>query len=353
MQIIKESFGRTKKGEDAFLFTLTQGAVTAKITNYGAAVVSLLVPDKNEMKRDVVLGFDTLANYEKHDKYMGAVIGRYANRIENGTFTLDGRQYYLYKNNGNSSLHGGKEGFDKKIWNYRITEEGLLLTLVSPDGEEGYPGEVEVNVLYSLENGNSLKIDYHAQSDADTPLSLTNHSYFNLSGHKGGAESVLNTTVRLQADFYTVYNAEQLPTGEVAPVSGTPLDFTRPKRIGDEIDSSHSQTACGCGYDNNFILRGTIGNLRLGAEAWNSESGISINMYTTFPGMVFYTGNYLDNNFAGKENTMYEKRCGFCFEAGYYPNSLRHSNFPSPVLKQGKEFHHTTVYRFCVTDEQL
>lgn len=339
-------FGKTSAGNPVALYTLrNQNGMEVKISTYGGAIVSCTVPDRSGNPTDVVLGYDRVEDYEKQQTYLGSLIGRHGNRIEKGRFTLNGKTYNLFCNDGNNHLHGGKIGFDKKIWHAERLDGGrVALSLLSPDGEEGYPGNLYVTVTYSLDNNNALRLDYEAHSDADTICNLTNHTYFNLNGHNSG--TILNQEIRLNADFYTHANAESLPDGRIEPVDGTPMDLRELTPIGKNIDSDFDQLKEPGGYDSNWVVRGTRGVLREAAFARSKESGITLTALTSLPGIQFYSGNYLDGTAPGKNGASYTNRCGFCLETQFFPNALAHPEFEQPILRKGTIFHSITEYRF-------
>lgn len=352
MGITKKFFGNTFDGKAADIFTLCNSkGITAEITNYGGILVSLKVPDKNGSLNDVVLGFDELKGYlSKDNPYFGAIIGRHANRIGNASFEINGVEYKVTKNEGENQLHGGLKGFDKVVWNAQIVSkdnnECLELTYVSKDGEEGYPGNLKVKVTYILTEDNALNIDYSAVCDKDTVVNLTNHSYFNLSGHF--SENILKHKVMINAEKFTAADEQSLPTGEIRDVKGTPMDFTTLTPVGENINSDYDQITFGKGYDHNWILN-SHGNLsEKAAEVYDEKSGRVLNVYTTKPGIQFYTANYLDGSLVGKGGTSYGKRSALCLETQYFPNSLKYKHFPSPILKSGQEYSHTTTYKFSV-----
>ncbi|RPF48153.1 aldose 1-epimerase [Hydrogenoanaerobacterium saccharovorans] len=347
MSITKKPFGTTKNGETVALFTLTNssGANVGVIT-YGGSLVFINVPDKTGKLVDVCLGCDTVADYEKQDASLGALVGRFANRIEKGIFTLNGVEYHLYCNNGNNHLHGGKIGFNQRVWNGEIKGDALELSLFSPNGEEGYPSNLTVKVIYRFTDDNELFIDYSAVTDQDTIINLTNHCYFNLAGEGNG--TILNHKLMLNCDTYTENSSECLPTGVIAPVAGTPLDFTTFETIGKRIEDDYIQLKnCG-GYDHNFIIRRTSEGLAEAAQLWEESTGILMKTFTTKPGVQLYTGNFLQSNFTAKGGKTYGKRTGVCLETQFYPNAMKHTHFPSPVLRAGDTYRHTTVYRFEV-----
>jgi aldose 1-epimerase len=343
MTIQKTEFGKTADGQTVDLYTLTnKKGMVARIMNYGGIVTELYAPDKNGKFEDVVQGFDTLAPYLNSPPYFGALVGRYANRIAKGHFTLNGKDYTLFVNNGPNALHGGKQGFDKVIW--RVTPlqmadgPALVLTYVSRDGEEGYPGKLTAIVTYTLTNDNELKIDYKATTDAPTVLNLTNHSYFNLAGAGNG--TILDHVLQLNADGYTPVDDTLIPTGQIAPVASTPFDFTKPMEIGARIAQVPG------GYDHNFVVTGggqgkmlTVGTLQ------DPKSGRTMEIQSTQPGVQFYTGNFLDGTIKGIGGT-YVKNAAMCLETQHFPDSPNRPNFPSVVLNAGQDYHQTTVYKF-------
>jgi aldose 1-epimerase len=347
--VTKASFGKTAAGENVDLYTLrnTKG-VEATITNLGGIVVSLKVPDKNGKFDDVVLGFNDLDSYLKPHPYFGALIGRYGNRIAKGRFTLNGVEYKLAVNNGENHLHGGIKGFDKVIWTGREsrTKAGpaVTLTYLSKDGEEGYPGNLNVTVVYTLTNNNELKIDYSATSDKDTVTNLTHHSYFNLAGEGNG--DILNHQVLIRATRFLPTDAGSIPTGELRRVTGTPFDFLKLTAIGARINQDEEQLKLGNGYDHTWIINGRPGTLRLAAQAYEPTSGRRMQVWSTEPGMQFYTGNFLDGTLTGKAGKIYQRRSGFCFETQHYPDSPNQPAFPTTTLKKGTTYRSTTIYKF-------
>ncbi|PYS46045.1 MAG: galactose-1-epimerase [Acidobacteria bacterium] len=345
----KESFGKAD-GRDVFLYTLTNArGAEARITNYGGILVSLKMPDRKGKFDDIVLGYDNLDGYLKNNgPYMGALIGRYGNRIAKGRFTLNGVEYKLATNNGENHLHGGIKGFDKVVWDTKPLRtkagEALELTYLSRDGEEGYPGNLTARVTYTLTNNNELKIDYSATTDKDTIVNLTHHSYFNLAGQ--GSGDILNHQLMIAATRFTPIDAGSIPTGELRSVNGTPFDFTRPTAIGAHINDADEQLKNGSGYDHNFVLNGQMGVLRLAAKAYEATTGREMEVWTTEPGLQFYSGNFLDGTITGKEGKVYNKRYGFCLETQHFPDSPNKPQFPSTVLRKGSRYHTTTIYRF-------
>ena len=349
--IKKQPFGKTADGRAVDLYTLTNArGAEAGIITYGGIVVTLKVPDRRGAMGDVVLGCDTVDAYEKQTAYLGALIGRYGNRIAGGEFTLDGAKYTLAKNNGENHLHGGLKGFDKVVWAATGSNPrggpALKLTYVSKDGEEGYPGNLTVTVVYTLTNNNELKIDYAATTDKATVLNLTHHSYFNLAGE--GAGDILGHQLYINAGRFTPTDEGAIPTGELRAVRGTPMDFTRATAVGARIDQeTDEQIRFGKGYDHNWVLnkRGA-GALALAARVYEPKTGRVMEVYTTEPGMQFYTGNYLDGTIAGKGDKTYNRRHGFCLEPQHYPDSPNKPKFPTTTLRPGQRYKQTTTYRF-------
>jgi Galactose mutarotase and related enzymes len=349
MSITKRSFGNTGDGTEVYIFTLKNcNGMTAEITNFGGIVARLFVPAKDGKLDDVVLGYDNLNGYLKHGPYFGAIVGRHANRIEDAKFEINGVEYRLNANDGKNHLHGGLKGFDKAIWQPEVIEkdsnESLQLTYRSRDGEENYPGNLDVKVIYTLTDENALNIDYFAVSDKDTVVNLTNHSYFNLSGHKSG--NISNHKLMINADEFTPINSECIPTGEIRSVKGTPMDFTTLSLIGPGLESGYKQIDCGHGYDHNWVLNGE--GLKKAAEVVDENSGRVMEVYTTMPGVQFYSGNFLEETEGCKDGAVYRKRAGLCLETQYFPNALKHRDFPSPILRAGELYRHTTVYKFLV-----
>jgi aldose 1-epimerase len=351
MNIEEKVFGKTADGIPANLYILTNSnGMEVKITNYGGIVVSISVPDKNGKFYDVVLGYDTLEEYTRDNPYFGCIVGRYANRIAKGAFMLNGVEYTLAQNNNDNHLHGGIKGFDKVVWNAEIVrrdeEVGVKLTYLSVDGEEGYPGNLNVTVIYTLTDSDELKIDYMATTDRDTVVNLTNHSYFNLAG--AGLGDVLGHEMMINADRFTPINANLIPTGELRSVEGTPLDFTRPETIGSRIDADDEQIKFGGGYDHNWVLNKSGEELSLAARVSDPATGRCMMVYTTEPGIQFYSGNFLDGSSRGKKGSVYHKRYAFCLETQHFPDSPNKPEFPSVVLKPAETYKQTTIYRFSV-----
>ena len=342
--IERTDFGKTAEGAAVDLYTLTNShGIVAKIMTYGGVVTELHVPDKDGKMTDVVAGFDNLDQYLKGDPYFGALVGRVANRVAKGKFTLDGSDYVLAVNNGPNALHGGLKGFDKVVWKGEghVGSSGptLKLSYVSADGEEGYPGSLSTTVVYTLTNNNELKIDYSATTDKATPINLTNHSYFNLAG----SGDILEHVLTLQADNYTPTDDTLIPTGEIKPVAGTPLDFIKPTAVGAHLNELTGDPK---GYDHNFVLNSGGKKLALAARMEEPTSGRVMEVYTTQPGIQFYTGNFLDGTLTGKGGTVYKIHTYFCLETQHFPDSVNHKNFPSSILKPGDTYHQVTVYKF-------
>ncbi len=345
-KIEKQSFGKLADGTQIDIYTLTnKNGMRARITNYGATVVSLIVPDRRGKLADIVLGYTDVQGYVADDFYIGSIQGRYANRIAGGRFTLNDIQYTLAQNNNGNHLHGGNRGFNKVVWtattNTNANEAQLKLDYLSADKEEGYPGNLRVTVSYTLTDSNELKIDYRATADKDTVLNLTNHSYFNLAG----AGDVLNHELKINADKFTPTNATSIPTGELRAVKNTPLDFTKRTRIGARIEADDEQLRFANGYDHNFVLNKQPDKLALAAEVYEPTSGRVMQMLTTEPGVQFYSGNFL-KNVKGKAGATYQSREGFCLEAQHFPDSPNKPNFPTTVLKPGATYTQTTIYKF-------
>ena len=334
-------------GQPVQLFTLTNASgASVGIIEYGGIVVSLNVPDRDGNLGDVVLGFDTLDEYVTDTPYFGAITGRYANRIAGGKFEIDGVQYELPVNNGPNSLHGGVKGFDKVVWEGSQTEagDGVVLTYTSADGEEGYPGTLAAEVTYTWTDANELRIDYEAQTDKATVVNLTNHSYFNLAD--AGASPTLGHLMMINADRYTPIDETLIPTGELAPLDGTPFDFREPTSIGARIGEESEQLGFGSGYDHNYVLNRDAPGLSLAARVTEAGTGRVMEVLTEEPGVQFYSGNFLDGHHVGKGGVAYERHSGFCLETQHYPDSPNHPDFPSTILRPGEVYSTSTVYRF-------
>ena len=346
--ICKSVFGKMPDGQQIDLYTLTnRNGVEVAITNYGGKVVSLLLPDRHEKMADVVLGFDNLAPYLGKEPYFGTLVGRYANRIAHGRFTLDGVEYQLPLNEGTNTLHGGTEGFGRRVWSARElagTSPALELSYLSPDGEEGFPGNLAVKAVYTLTDANELRLEFTATTDKPTVVNLTNHSYFNLAGQ--GSGDILNHVVMINADRFTPVDSTAIPTGELRGVAGTPFDFRKPTAIGARIGQDDPQLKFGRGYDHNFVLNHEAPGLVLAARVAEPESGRVLEVLTTQPGVQLYTGNFLDGSVRGKAGKVYPYRSAFCLETQHFPDSPNHPSFPSAVLRPGQTYQATAVYRF-------
>lgn len=349
------SFGTLPDGSEARLFTLrnTHG-VRAEISDYGGTIVRLFTPNRHGEFNDVLLGFDRVEDYVAHSPYFGCIIGRFGNRIAHGKFALNGRTYELAKNNAPNGvpchLHGGRKGFDKVLWRAEpFTQDGadaLRLRYHSVDGEEGYPGNLDVTVTYTLTADDALRIDYAARTDQPTPVNLTNHAYFNLAGE--GTDDVLGHVLTINAHRYTPVNAGLIPLGPIVPVGDTPFDFTMPNKIGQCIEMPNEQLRFAGGYDHNFVLDRTDDSLVLAAAVLEPVSGRALEVHTTEPGLQFYSGNFLTGSFAGKHGHVYQRHHGFCLETQHFPDSPNQPAFPSVILQPGRTLASTTIYRFDV-----
>ncbi len=346
----RSAFGQLSDGTKVEAVTLSNGAgMSAKIMTLGATLQSLMVPDRVGRKDDVVLGYDTAQEYLSHPDYFGASVGRYANRIAKGKFSIDGKSYTLVANDGPNSLHGGPKGFDKRMWKIDSVSSGpqakAVFSYVSADGEEGFPGALKVTATYSLNEQNELRLEYRATTSKPTVLNLTNHSYFNLSG--SDARDVMGNMVTLHAERFTPVDATLIPTGERRAVAGTPFDFRTPHRVGDRIrDGRDQQIRFGRGYDHNFIVDGTAGSLRPAAVVQEPVSGRTMEISITAPGIQFYTGNFLDGTFFGKSARAYRQGDAICLEPGVFPDSPNHPDFPTARLNPGQSYINTIVYKF-------
>ncbi len=348
----KKSFGKTPDGQPVDLYVLTnKSGAEVSITNYGGAVVSLKVPDRNGKLADVVLGYDTVDGYVNDKSYFGALVGRYGNRIGHAQFVLDGKTYTLAKNNGENSLHGGIKGFNKAMWSAKTFSkkggQSLSLSYLSKDGEEGFPGNLKVTVTYIWTDVNTLMIEYSATTDKKTVVNLTNHSYFNLAGQ--GSGDILGHLLTIQADQFTPVDSGLIPTGELRDVMDTPFDFRKPTAIGARIIQDDEQLNLGGGYDHNFVLRMPMDHGEyLAARVLEPASGRVLEVWTTEPGVQFYTGNFLDGKTLGKGGIAYPKRSAFCLETQHFPDSPNQPKFPSAVLNPGERLHTITKYQFSV-----
>jgi aldose 1-epimerase len=348
--ITKAAFGAVD-GRSVEIYTLTNSkGMEARIMTYGGTVVSLKVPDRNRKLADVVLGYDSLGDYQRSTFYFGALIGRYGNRIAKGRFSIDGKEYSLAANNGPNHLHGGVKGFDKVIWtahpSMKIDGPHLELTYFSRDGEEGYPGDLDVKVTYSLTEKNELKIEYSATTDKPTVVNLTHHSYFDLAG--AGSRNILDHQFFINADRFTPTDSGSIPSGELRSVKGTPFDLAKPTAIASRIDQADEQLKFGNGYDHNFVLNKKGSELSLAASVYEATSGRLMEVFTTEPGLQFYTGNFLDGSIKGKDGKDYPRRSGFCLEAQHFPDSPNEPQFPTTVLRPNQKYSQTTIYRFSV-----
>lgn len=339
-----ETFGSTSKKEEAVLYTLTnENGMSASITNYGAALVKLNVPDKEGKLRDLVLGYDDVTGYEKGGGSFGAPVGRNANRIGGAVITIQDKIYELEKNDNGNNLHSGTNYYNKRIWNVgEKTDSKIEFVLHSPDGDQGYPGTLDMHVTYELTEDNELRLIYDAVPDQDTIINMTNHSYFNLDGHDSG--NVLKELVTLDADYFTRADAQSIPTGELVDVTGTPMDFRMPRALGEAIDADYEAVRLGKGYDHNWVLKNN-GKFDKVAQAVSEKSGIVMEVWTDLPGMQMYTANFLDNEH-GKNGAVYGIRDAVCFETQYFPDAVHHENFASPICKKGIPYHTVTSYKF-------
>lgn len=345
--IKKEVFGHLSDGREVYLYTMhNSNGMQMKVTNYGATITLLTAPDRNGKLQDVVLGYDSLAEYVKGDSYFGAVVGRYGNRIGEGKFTLEGQQYQLTINNGPNHLHGGTTGYNKVLWEAKENNDNNSITFSynSQDGEQGYPGNVTLSVTYSLTENNELKIDYKGTTDKTTILNPTHHSYFNLTGDP--EKTILDHQLTIIADKFTPVDSNLITTGELAEVSNTPFDFREPTAIGKRINEDNIQLKYGNGYDHNWVLSNYNGKVEPAVVLYEPQSGRMIEVLTDQPGMQFYSGNFLDGTVKGKNGIYYKFRTGLCLEAQHYPDSPNKSEFPSVTLKPGEEYKQTTIYRF-------
>ena len=342
--VTHSSFGHLPGGAEVQIFTLKSPAVEMQVMTYGARVVSLDTKDRAGKMGGIVLGYPKFEGYLNDKKtYFGSVPGRYANRIANGKFTLEGKPYQLTINDGPNSLHGGKEGFADRNWTAKEIPSGVEFTLESPDGDQGYPGKLTAHVRYTLHD-NVVRIEYGATTDKPTIVNLTNHAYFNLAGD--GQGPILNELLTIDADKFTPVNATLIPTGKLEPVAGTPFDFTHPQPIGARINADNEQLKLGKGYDHNWVLRGTMGQLHPAAQVYDPTSGRVLSVATTEPGVQFYSGNFLDGSFSSRTGAKYAHRTGLCLETQHFPDSPNHSNFPSTELKPGQTYHSVTTWTF-------
>ena len=343
----EQPFG-TQDGRQVNLYTLTNShGVEIKAMNYGGIIISIKVPDRKGQIADIVLGHDKLEGYIPNPPYFGAIVGRYANRIANGEFTLDGKTYHLPKNDGPNTLHGGTDKtFNKVVWDAEPLKgkTGVAFSYLSHDRDDGFPGNLHMKVTYTLTDSNELVIDYEATTDKATPINVSQHSYFNLKGQGDG--DILDHEIMINADRFTPVDKNLIPTGELRPVKGTPFDFTKSTRIGSRIDNNYEQLVLGHGYDHNFVLNRKGSGMVLAARVYEPTTGRVLEVSTTQPGVQFYTGNFLDGTITGKDNKVYKRRYGFCLETQHFPDSPNHPSFPNTILKPGEKFHQTTVFKF-------
>ncbi len=340
---MKSDFGTTKKGEQVSLYTMKNGSgMEIAVSDYGAVLVKVLITDREGQVQDVVLGYEDVSGYESDTLYLGATLGRVANRIRGGEFELNGVNYTLTRNDNQNTLHGGRDFFNKRMWEAEeVDDSHVTFLLHSPDGDQGFPGTVDIRVTYTLTEENEIKIHYHAVPESDTLVNLTNHSYFNLSGHASG--TILDQEVVICADVYTEADAQSIPTGELIPVEGTPMDFRAGKTVGSEIEVDYEALRFGGGYDHNWVLNGS--GYRQAASMYSKKTGIGMKVFTDLPGMQFYTGNFIDGK-EGKDGVLYEKRQGLCFESQYFPDAVHKENFEGPIVRAGAVYETTTTYRF-------
>ncbi len=349
--VTKGNYGALPDGRTADLYTLTNAnGLKATLTNYGAILVSMEVPDRDGKLADVTLGYDTLEGWLSNTSYFGSTVGRYGNRIAKGEFTLDGKTYTLAKNNGENALHGGSKGFDKVLWDGKLVERpgavGVEFTRTSPDAEEGYPGNLKCKVTYLLTNDNELRIEFEATTDKPTVLNLVHHSYWNLTGDPN--KTNLDHELMIAADRFLPVDEGLIPTGELRPIKGTPFDFTKPTKIGARVNADDEQLKLGKGYDHCWVLRNQKGKVVLAATLYDPSSGRAMDLLTDQPGVQFYGGNFLDGTVTGKSGVKYQFRTGLCLETQKYPDSPNKPSFPSPVLRPGETYKHTMVHRFYV-----
>jgi len=342
-RVTKQAFGKTSEGTPVDIYSITDDKIEARIMTYGGILISVRVPDRKGQLDDVVLGCDSVEQYEKQTAHFGGIVGRYANRIAHGSFKLDGRTYSIPKNDGDNALHGGIRGFDKVVWQGRQIPDGVELTYISKDGDQGFPGTLTTTVRYILK-GSALRIEYSATTDKDTVVNLTNHSYFNLAGQ--GKGDILGHALKIDASHMTPVDANLIPTGELKSVEGTPFDFRTPHAIGERIDTDDAQLRLGRGYDHNFVLDHPAGELAEAAEVYEPTTGRILRVLTTEPGLQFYTGNFLDGSITGKEGRVYKRRFALCLETQHFPDSPNHPSFPSTKLKPGQKFHSVTIFEF-------
>jgi aldose 1-epimerase len=346
-----EDFDTVVNGKQIGLYTLQNDkGVKIQLTNYGARIVSLYTPDKNGLSKDIVLGFDNIAGYLADPMYLGCIVGRYANRIDQAKFTIGSEEYQLFKNEKENTLHGGKEGLDKKVWDVVYDSNTVTFSYLSPDREEGYPGNLAMTKSYTLTPDNKLRIEYTAETDKATVINLSNHTYFNLKGE--GDTTILDHYFKINADHFTPVDNEWIPTGEIAPVAGTPFDFTEGKQIGRDILSDNEQLKNGLGYDHNWVLtKESSDSLTFAAKLWEESTGRYVSIATTEPGFQFYSGNFMNGTVSGKSGLPYRYRAALIFETQHFPDSPNHENFPSTLLNPGETYYHLTEYEFGVVKD--
>lgn len=342
--VTESSFGKLTCGQEATLFTISNSAGNkVSLTNFGARLVSWILPDKTEKSVDIILGYPNASGYETDENYMGATIGRNANRIANSQFVLEGISYELFANNGVNSLHGGKVGFDSKLWDAEIVANGVKFSYISPDGEENYPGELHVAVTFTLDEINNLGIYYEATTSATTICNLTNHAYFNLNG--ASSNSLAEETIQINADYFTWANPESIPDGRLIEVDGTPMDLRKRRPMLEDIDADYDQIQFASGYDHNWCINQSEKELNLAAVAYSPATGIEMSVTTDMPGIQFYAGNFLSSNSPGKDNVKYTTRAGFALETQYFPNAINIPSFAQPILQPGEIWRSTTIYK--------
>lgn len=344
--VAKASFGQMPDGTPVEIYTLQDESLEAQIMTYGGILISLEVPDRQGKRDDVVLGYNSLDKYLQNSPFFGALVGRYANRIAHGQFRLDAKTYSLPKNNGQNTLHGGPRGFDKVVWSARPIKNGVELSYLSEDGEQGFPGNLTATVRYTLA-GNTLQIDYSAKTDQDTVVNLTNHSYFNLTGQ--GKGDILRHELKINASRYTPVDAALIPTGKLESVEGTPFDFRKRTSIGSRIDDDNEQLRDGKGYDHNWVLDKPDGKMGEAAELYDPATGRVMDVFTTEPGLQFYSGNGLNGSITGKDGRIDGPRSALALETQHFPDSPNHANFPSTELKPGETYHQMTEFRFSIS----
>ena len=342
------AYDTTIDGKAVYLYTLkNDSGITVYLTNYGARVVGIITPDKDGNLADIALGYPDIEGYLNDNMYSGPIVGRFANRIGDAQFTLDNQVFELFKNEGNNTLHGGEKGPDKCVWDATQDGNSITMTYLSPDGEEGYPGNLRMSVTYKLTPENSLEIEYEAETNKPTVINLTNHTYLNLRGE--GDTTILDQFCQINAGYYTPIDNEWIPTGEIAPVAGTPFDFNEAKEIGKDILADDEQLKNGLGYDHNWVLnKDSVGAFTFAAKLWDKSTGRYVKVSTTEPGMQFYCGNFMDGSITGKSGKPYPYRSACIFEAQHFPDSPNHDNFPSTVLRPGEKYKQVTMYEFGV-----